>query len=252
MLHRLMREEENFDGEYLPRLRAILLGGAPASQRILLEAQRRSLPVFTSYGLTEGSSQITTMPYDESDRTDTNSGFPLQGAELSIRNSNFEMLPSHEPGTIWIRGAMVMRGYLTEDSKGYSSKGFRDGWFETGDVGYLNGNGSLVVQSRREDVIITGGENVYPTEVEVILEGSNLVKDSCVVGIPDDEWGQLLCAVIVPTTDAVTIPILEKYCRDYLAGFKIPRAWKFVSRLPKTVSGKIIRLEVQRLFGHEL
>jgi o-succinylbenzoate---CoA ligase len=259
MLKRLLEYEATFDSGSVPSLRAILLGGAPADADILASCVARRLPVLCTYGLTEGCSQIATMRPGTTTLAQGCVGHPLDGVGLRIRDDRSRDLASGETGEIWIRGDMVAPGYLDPEID-YSDR-FHDGWLRTGDIGWLDEAGMLWISGRADNLIVTGGENVYPEEIEAVLCGHPGVEDAAVYGIPDETWGQRLAACVVfraqslggidlrSSNDArVNIADeLTEFCRIRLAGFKIPKQWKFTDSLPRNSAGKILRTELHLL-----
>jgi o-succinylbenzoate---CoA ligase len=195
-----------------PRLRAILLGGAGASRAVLERAAAAGLPVAPTYGLTQACSQVTVA---EPGDTET-SGFPLPGVELEIAPD----------GEILVRGPVVAGG----------------GTLHTGDLGRIDERGRLIVTGRLSELIVSGGENVAPTEVEAVLEQHPAVAEAGVFGRPDPEWGEAVVAAVVPRNGApLDAEELRAFCRARLAGFKVPKAIEPVGVLPRTASGKLRR-----------
>lgn len=239
MLHRLL-ERAGADG-FPASLRVILLGGAGASPALLQRALAAGLPIAATYGLTEAASQVATAPPDLTRSKPGTAGKPLLWTELEIRDEHGNPLPPETPGEIWTRSPMVMRGYLGHPP-------LPEGWLRTGDYGYLDSDGDLWVLERRTDLIITGGENVYPAQVEATLAAHPAIAEVCVVGVPDDEWGQRVAAAVVLRPAMVaTHEELIAFARQTLAGYQIPRLWHFVNQLPRTASGKVQRAEVANL-----
>jgi O-succinylbenzoic acid--CoA ligase len=237
MLHRLME----YRGERpLPEsVRCILIGGAAASKQIVDEALERGWPISLTYGLTEAASQVATATPEEVRRKPGSVGKPLMFSQVRIVDEDGVKLPSGEIGEIAISGPTVMRGYF--DQPEATGNVLRDDWLHTGDLGYLDEDGDLWVVQRRSDLIVTGGENVYPAEVEAILEAHPGIAEACVVGIDDQEWGQRVGALIVRRDESLTEEAVIGYCRDHLAGYKIPHTIYFSYELPRTASGKIER-----------
>ncbi|MBL0175189.1 MAG: AMP-binding protein [Ignavibacteria bacterium] len=244
VLRRLLDADAAFSGTSLPALRAILLGGGPADSRLLDDAARRALPVLSTYGLTEAASQVATMPLADAARKRGAAGRPLQGVRVSIRDDAGDVLPPGERGTIWISGANVINAYLD----GRSPERFADGFFNTGDIGRMDEEDFLWVEARREDLILSGGENVIPAEVENALLAHPAVREACVVGLADAEWGQRVAAALVLGEPDADIRNIEAHCRSLLAGYKIPKRWRVVDALPKNDSGKVLRAAVAALF----
>mgnify|MGYP006287179141 CR=1 FL=1 len=242
MLERIM--------EHRPRispgaLRAVLLGGAPAREALVERALLAGFPVLQTYGMTEACSQLTTMPPGHELEKLGSSGTPLFQAKIAIRDENGEALDDGEVGDIWAAGPMVMRGYLRRPEA--TDQVMDDGWLKTGDCGRLDADGYLWVEARRDDLIISGGENVYPREVEQVLAAHPQVDDVTVVGLEDEEWGQVVAAAIVaegtPDFDA-----LEAFCRERLAAFKVPRRWVVLDEFPRTAAGKKKRGAIRAAF----
>ena len=207
-----------------PFLRAVLLGGAAASEKLLQRAAARRIPIVITYGCTETCSQVVATPYEG--RFDTaryGAGRALPGAQLRIVD-----------GRIQLRGPMRMAGYLGEPPLA------GDAWFDTGDLGAIDAQGCLHVLGRSTELIVTGGENVYPAEVERVLETCPGVDAAGVFGVADETWGQIVAAALVapsPPSDAK----LSEFLANRLAAHKRPRMICFVPRLPVTPAGKLDR-----------
>jgi O-succinylbenzoic acid--CoA ligase len=241
MLHRLLDPEQRT--VWPASLRLVLLGGAAASADLISRCQRLKIPVATTYGLTEAASQVTTLMPAGVLRKPGSVGKPLMFASVRIVGEQGEACPAGQYGEIAVSGPMVMAGYFNDVEA--SAKALRNGELFTGDIGYLDEDGDLWVVQRRSDVINTGGENVYPAEVETVLAQYPGVAQACVVGIDDAEWGQLVVAMVAPKPkENLDKKQLERFCRQKLASYKLPREFVFVSRLPQTASGKIHRQAV--------
>lgn len=213
------------------RLRAVLLGGADASPSLREAAARRGVPVLLTYGLTETCSQVATQAPGDSPLAPL---APLPGVEIRIVN-----------GRIQVRGPMLMNGYLPE--AGAPASFLPDGWFDTGDLGMLDSGGRLTVIGRIDDLIITGGENVDPREVEAAYEQHPAVAQALVFGQPDAEWGQSVAIAVVPTPGASpSAAELAEFAAVRLAPFKRPRWFAIVRQLPLTPSGKLDRRTARR------
>jgi O-succinylbenzoic acid--CoA ligase len=228
-------------------LRAVLLGGGPASSALVERALLAGFPVLQTYGMTEACSQLTTMPPGQELEKLGSAGTPLFRARIDIRAEDGASLDAGEVGDIWAAGPMVMDGYLARPDA--NAEVFVDGWLKTGDFGRFDDDGFLWVEARRDDLIISGGENVYPREVEDVLVSHPLVRDVAVVGLEDDEWGQIVGAAVV-SEEPVEVSMLETFCRDHLAGFKTPRRWVFLDEFPRTAAGKKKRDAIRAAFQH--
>jgi O-succinylbenzoic acid--CoA ligase len=239
MLQRLL--ERRGDRPYPLWLRCVLLGGGLAPLALLQACRARGVPVVQTYGLTEAASQVTTIAPAEAERKLGSAGKPLLGTEITLSGPNGPV-PSDAVGEILVRGPTVSPGYLDPAD----NVPREDGWLRTGDLGRLNSEGFLYVMGRHDDMIITGGENVYPAEVEAVLHGHPAVAEACVFGVADARWGQAVAAGVrlrVGTTAAPS-ELIEYVCQ-HLARFKAPRHIHFVQDFPRTASGKIIREQVR-------
>lgn len=234
MLYRLLMLDQTADWQL--SLRLILLGGAAAFPDLLALDQARNLPIATTYGLTEAASQVATAIPPQSFAKPGSVGQPLWGTSVTIVDEARQPVATGEWGEIVVSGPTV-------------TSGCAGGQLYTGDVGYQDDDGDLWVLQRRSDLIVTGGENVYPVEVERILCQHPAVAAACVVGVDHPEWGQqVAAAVILEAGISVTANDLQTFCRVHLAGYKLPRQIRFVPRLPETSSGKIKRAAVVELF----
>lgn len=225
-----------------PSLRLILLGGTASAPELVRRCIERDVPIALTYGLTECASQVATATPGQVRAKPGSVGKPLKGTTVQIVDEAGNDLSPGEYGEIVVSGATVMRGYLGQPPT--------DGTFHTGDIGYLDADGDLWVVQRRSDLIVSGGENVYPSEVEAVLCQHPAVADACVVGVPDAEWGQRVSAVVtLRPGESLREADLLAFSRERLAGYKQPREVVFVDALPQTASGKIQRTKVQELFA---
>jgi O-succinylbenzoic acid--CoA ligase len=209
-----------------PRVRAAVVGGGPVSAA-LLDACPQAI---ASYGLTETCAMVTLVRPGAPREERRTAGRPLPGIELRIA----------EDGVIEVRGPVVMRGYL--DDPAATAAAIRDGWLRTGDLGEFDADGSLRVLSRRDDLIVSGGENVYPAEIEHALREHEEVADAVVIGIPDEKWGEVPLAVVALRRPGA--PDLRAFLEPRLARYKLPRI-AFVDEIPRLASGKPDRVAVR-------
>ncbi|TSB04264.1 fatty acid--CoA ligase [Sphingorhabdus contaminans] len=232
------------------RLRYILYGAAPMP----LELLRQSIAVFGAefiqvYGMTETTGTIVMLPPEDHDPNGNarmrSAGKPLPGVEIRIVDGNHNDLPVGEVGEIWTRSSNNMIGYwnLPEATKGTMAQG---GWIKTGDAGYLDEDGYLFIHDRVKDMIISGGENVYPAEVESAIFGHPDVLEVAVIGVPDEKWGEAVKAVCVPKPGCEVKPeSVIAWARERIAGFKVPRSVDVIPALPRNASGKILRKDLR-------
>jgi O-succinylbenzoic acid--CoA ligase len=225
MLYRILEADA---GPY-SGMKAILLGGAAANRDLVERALEAGLPVLQTYGMTEACSQITTVNPGEAYDSLGTAGTPLAGMTVTTGVASV--------GEIVIDGPAVSAGYLGEPD--------REGGHRTGDVGYLDEEGRLVVFGRVDDMVVTGGENVYPQRVADVLSRHRFVKRVEVLGIPDSEWGQALVAIVVG--DGTTRRRIERWAEERLERHEIPKQWVFVDDLPLLPSGKADRVALADL-----
>ncbi len=237
MLHRLLDKYPNFKPS--PSLRVILLGGAGAPENLLKKALDLNLPIALTYGLTEATSQVATSTPEQTRAKPGSVGKPLNGTTIDIVDESGKSLPNGEVGEIVVSGKTVMQGYLGR------SRLKRD--LHTGDIGYLDSDGDLWVLTRRTDLIVSGGENIYPEEVERALMNHPSVSEACVVGLPDQDWGQSVAAAVV-LRESSSEENLIQFLRGQIAGYKIPKRIAFVESIPHTSSGKLKRVECAATF----
>jgi O-succinylbenzoic acid--CoA ligase len=240
MLTRLLKHPH---WQNLQNLRAILLGGAPASQELIEQCLQLNLPIMPTYGMTETASQVTTLLPHEVALKQGSSGLPLFGNRFRIVDLEKpqQEVPIGEVGQILVQGASVMKGYLHQ----FENNAVKDGWLYTGDLGYCDRDGYLYVVSRRSDLIISGGENIYPTEIESILLEHPVILEVCVVGISDREWGEVVAAVMVTNAD-LSLDEVRSFCEQRsLARYKLPKSIYIWESLPKTASGKLLRQKIR-------
>jgi O-succinylbenzoic acid--CoA ligase len=218
-------------------VRLILLGGAAATPELMTRATALGLPVATTYGMTETASQVATLTPEATREKPASVGKALNFTTIRVVGEDGTERPTGEIGEIVVQGPTVMRGYYKQDSPS-----LRDGVLHTGDLGYIDSDGDLWLVQRRSDLIVSGGENVYPAEVEAVLRQHPAVLEACVVGIPDAEWGQAVAAALVLKPGAtVDEAELTAFCRERLAAYKRPRRFQIVESLPQTASGKVQR-----------
>jgi long-chain acyl-CoA synthetase len=247
-------EERDFSA-----LGSFLYGASPISEQVLAASIRTfGCQFLQAYGLTETTGTVVLLPPEDHDLDGPNThrlraaGKPIPGSEIRVVDAaTGEDAPVGEVGEIWIRSATVMKGYwnLPEATEEAIRPG---GWFRSGDAGYLDEDGYLYLYDRVKDMIVSGGENVYPAEVENVLMAHPAVADAAVIGVPHDKWGETPKAMVVRTPDdagaAVTDDELLAHCRERLATFKCPTSVDWVDALPRNPSGKILKKDLREPF----
>ncbi len=230
MLRHLL--EEIKENEFPSHVRCILLGGGSVPESLLNIVKQKNIPLFQSYGMTETSSQIVTLNMNDALAKLGSAGKPLFPAELIIDHPDKGGI-----GEILVKGPMVMNGYTSEEANKTS---FQNGWFKTGDLGFIDEDGFLYIVDRRTDLIISGGENIYPTEIENILLEMNEIKEAAVVGKTDSKWGEVPVAFVV-CTEKETENNIQSFLSERLAKYKIPKEIHFISSLPRNATNKVQR-----------
>jgi long-chain acyl-CoA synthetase len=228
----------------LPRIRIAHVGGAPVPAQVALDFERTfGGEVYEGYGLTELSGIATT--YVRGQRRKTGSvGMPLAGTQLRIVGDDGAVLPPNASGEVQLRGPSVIPRYWGDDEATASAIS-PEGWLATGDVGYVDDEGYLFLVDRVKDVIIRGGYNVYPREIEEVLYGHPDVLEAAVVGLPDPKLGEEVAALVVAKPGAVPDPdAIRGYARERVAAYKYPRRVLVVESLPKGPTGKILKREI--------
>ncbi|MCL8011494.1 type I polyketide synthase [Streptomyces sp. AS02] len=239
------------EGLTLPALRVCFIAGA-VSTPALAEAFEAAFGVrlTDSYGSTETSGTMTAMRPD-GERVPGSCGQPVPGLSLRVVDPDTGVeVPTGEEGEVWVSGPNVMLGY--HNLPEVTAEVLRDGWYRTGDLARRNHAGYLWITGRRNDVIIRGGENVHPTEIEAVLARVPGVREAAVTGLADDEFGQVPVALVVPEPDGVDCAELFARCRRDLAYFKVPVEVRSVAALPRTGTGKIARKALAELPGRLL
>jgi acyl-CoA synthetase (AMP-forming)/AMP-acid ligase II len=175
-------------------------------------------------------------------------GLPHSVVEVAVRDPAGRDLPPGEIGEVCVRGDVVMSGYWNNPAG--TAGALRQGWLWTGDLGSFDGDGFLTLRDRSKDLIVSGGSNIYPREVEEVLLLHPRVAEASVVGRPDPEWGEAVVAFVVPRGEAPPAAELDRLCLEHIARFKRPKEYRFVERLPKNNYGKVVKMELRAMLGN--
>jgi O-succinylbenzoic acid--CoA ligase len=241
-LNRLLATPESAD--YLARFQTVLLGGAPAWPELLERARKYQISLSPTYGMTETASQIVTLKPAEFLAGNQSCGRLLPHAKITITNSKGDALEVGQTGMITIQADSLAKGYYPGENLGSFSSDLNS--FQSDDLGLIDAAGYLTVVGRHSDKIISGGENIYPAEVEAAILGTGLVEDVCAIAVPDRDWGQVVTAVYVPK-GGVESEAIASLLSDTLSPFKRPKYWVQIDRLPRNNRGKISRRILQEM-----
>ncbi|MGB3208592.1 MAG: 2-succinylbenzoate--CoA ligase, partial [Crinalium sp.] len=230
----------NYSPTWLSNFHTVLLGGAPAWLELLETARSHNIRLAPTYGMTETASQIATLKPEAFLNGINNCGQILPHADIKICNEQGEILNNNQTGIITIKSNSLALGYYPKLFKNQYN-------FSVDDLGFIDGNGYLNIIDRNSNKIISGGENVFPTEVEASILATKLVKDIAVLGLPDKHWGQVVTAVYVPINLEVSNDILQNLITNKISKFKQPKYWIAVDKLPRNQQGKINRKQLEKI-----
>ena len=236
----------------LSGLRRILTGGSSLRPWVIraLAEQLPGVRIHSVYGLTEGGAMSTSMDPGELESDPDGVGRPLPLSRVRIMRADGSCAGHDEPGEIWVSGPNLARGYLHSED---TLTAWVDGWLRTGDIGRISADGILHIIGRLKDMVRTGDENVYAAEVEQVISAHPAVADAAIIGIADDHWGEIVCAVVVSQTGSeIDADELRRHCQSYMAGYKKPKVIMTVAELPRNSTGKIDKTTLGKLYGAEL
>ena len=226
-----MSQEPRFAETDLSSLRLVVVGGAPMPVALLDVWAARGVDIVQGYGLTEAAPNVLCLPPEDARRKAGYAGkpYPYVTCDLS------------DEGELLVRGPNVFPGYWRNEEA--TASAFRDGWLLTGDMAERDDEGNYRIRGRLKDMVVSGGENVYPAENESVLHEHPAVADAAVVGVPDEKWGEV-CAAFVVTESPVSEDELREHCLAQLARFKVPKSFTFVDELPRNSMGKVQKSEL--------
>ncbi|MHA6781634.1 acyl-CoA synthetase [Pseudonocardia saturnea] len=227
-------------GADLSSLRTLMSGGAPVPQALIQTYHDRGLVFCQGYGLTETAPGATFLEARESVAKAGSAGVPVFFADVRVVRPDLTDAEVGEPGEVLVRGPNVTPGYWADPAA--TAAAFTDGWFHSGDVATVDRDGHLHIVDRLKDMYISGGENVYPAEVEGVLFEHAAVAECAIIGVPHEKWGEVGKAFVVLHPGATAgVPQLQEHLRDRLAGYKVPVEFELVASLPRTGSGKVLK-----------
>jgi len=260
MLKRIM-ETPDFDKYDISSMRQITYGAAPMPYEVVRRAcdifPPRGCGLINAYGQTESTATLTFLgPEDHDLSTETavkesrlrSVGKPMPDVEIGIMDERNRLLPPGEEGEICVRSDRVMKGYYKQEDA--TSSAIIDGWLHTGDVGRVDEGGYLFITGRKKDLIIRGGENISPGEIENCLEAHPSIEEAAVIGVPDQDWGEVVKAVVVlKPGQSITAGEITEYCKSRLASFKAPQYVAVVNELPRNPMGKVLKNDLRKAYG---
>lgn len=239
----MMSESEQFNKVDLSSVRFSVVGGAPMPEPLINLWHNKGVMIRQGYGLTEVGPNCFSLQHEEAIRKRGSIGFPNFYVDAKIVDADGNELGSNEPGELWLRSPVVTPGYWRNENA--TAESITDGWFHTGDVVMMDDEGFFYVVDRKKNMFISGGENVYPADVERIIYAHPDVKEVAVVGVQDEKWGEVGKAYIsLKEGCSMEWEVIISHCQGKLAKFKIPKYVEFVEELPKNDAGKINRLQL--------
>ena len=250
-IYLFMSQEAAFDRADLSSLRRAVVGGAPMPEALLETWQARGVDIVQGYGLTEAAPNVLCLPAEDAVRKQGFAGKPYPNVDVGLRDpESGRFLEGPAEGELVVRGPNVFAGYWRNPEA--SAAALADGWLLTGDVAQRDEEGYYRIAARLKDMYISGGENVYPAEVESVLHEHPAVADAAVVAVPDERWGEVgIAAVVLAEGAAADEDELLEHCAARLARFKVPRGVRFVDELPRSGMGKVLKDELRGVIVKE-
>jgi fatty-acyl-CoA synthase len=244
-----LSQEPGFADADLSSLRLAVVGGAPMPESLLETWMERGVAIVQGYGLTEAAPNVLCLPPEDARRKLGFAGKPYPHVDVALRDAETGTLVDDAgTGELVVRGPNVFAGYWRNPEA--TAAAFADGWLLTGDVAERDGEGFYRIAGRIKDMVVSGGENVYPAEIEDVLAGHDAVLEAAVVGVPDERWGEACAAFIVLREGAsATAQELRDHCGERLARFKVPKTFTFVDVLPRSSMGKVLKDELRVAYG---
>jgi fatty-acyl-CoA synthase len=239
----MMQQSPRWKDADLSSIKLAGSGGASCPKAIVEKFAERNIKLFTGYGLTEAGPNTFWLPPEKRLEKIGSVGYPLIHIDVKIINSKGDECGTDEVGELLVRGPHVCAGYWGKPKE--TAKAIIDGWMHTGDLARRDEDGCYYIVGRSKDMFKSGGENVYPAEIENVLHSQPSIAEAAVIGVPNEKWGEVGCAFIVLKPGMLlTTDELIAFCQIRLAKFKIPKSFKFVDSLPKTAAGKIDKVQL--------
>ena len=240
---RMMSQTSLFNTVDLSLIRYAIVGGEPMPLEEIRIWQNKKIPIRQGYGLTEFGPNVFSLNEDDSVRKMGSIGFPNFYVQVQVVDENNQICTTDQIGELWLKGPMAMAGYWNNAKA--TSETMSDGWLKTGDLVYFDSENYFFVVGRKKDMYKSGGENVYPAEIEKTILELSWVKEVAVLGAEDPQWGEVGHAYVVPKKmDLFNQQQLNEHCQQNLAKFKIPKYFTVMNDLPKGDSGKILKRQI--------
>lgn len=247
-IYQMIADHPDFASTDLSSLRACICGGAPLPVALIRRYQERGVRFVQGYGLTEAAPNCLILPAEDAERKAGAAGRPYFFVDVRVVDDHDEPVAPGASGEIIVRGPSVMKGYWRRPEE--TAAALRGGWLRTGDVGRIDDEGYITIVDRLKDMYISGGENVYPAEVEKVLHAHPAIAEAAVIGVTDERWGEVGRAIVVARPGAsVTEDEVRAFCAEHLAKFKVPASVVLADALPRNATGKLLKADLRARFG---
>jgi len=247
---RMMMEQPNFDDADFSSLRFAICGGESCPIPVIKKYQKKNVPIRQGYGLTEAGPNCYSLPAEDAIRKKGSVGFPNFHIGVKIVDDENKEVEQGEVGELLMKGPHVFAGYLENPEA--TDQAISDGWVHTGDLFRCDADGYYYMVGRKKEMYISGGENVYPVQVEKIIYQHPAVAQVAVIGVPDEKWGETGCAfVVIKKEKSIARDELKAYCREHLAGYQCPEYVIFKDELPVGDSNKIQKRDLVQEFENK-
>ncbi|MCQ4323242.1 class I adenylate-forming enzyme family protein, partial [Stutzerimonas stutzeri] len=244
----MLSQRPDFDDYDLSALKVLLSGGAPCPITVIEFFQKRGFQFLEGFGMTETCACGCVLNNENAVRKNGSVGKPLIHVQMRIVDVNDNDVAPGDTGELVLRGPSMFREYWNRPDA--TAEEWRNGWFHSGDLARQDEEGFYYIVDRKKDMLISGGENVYPTQVEQVLYRHPKVRDVAVIGVPDEKWGEVPMALVVPKEgEEPTLEEIQTYCSEHLARFKVPKHLTVLEELPRTATGKVLKRALRRQYG---
>lgn len=244
----MMQNHPRWEKADFSRMRTLISGGAPCPVKVFERFWEKGVDFRTGYGLTEAGPNTFWLPAEQARAKPGAVGYPLFHVEVDVVDQDGHSCQHDTVGELVIRGPHLFSGYWNNPEA--TAEALRDGWLKTGDLASFDEEGAFTIVGRLKDMIISGGENIYPTEIENVIHSHPEVVEAALIGVLDEQWGEVGWAIVVLQNEAkVTEKDIIEYCRGRLARYKIPKRVIFVEELPKTGANKVDKKRLRECYG---